>query len=279
MNINNITIPLEEFSVLITVYKDDDEKFFKDALHSIYHDQTVKPSEIIIVADGPLNGKLNCIIDDFTVSCLCLVRFIALDINVGLAAALNIGLKSCSNELIARMDSDDVSLPKRFQLQLEFMNERQDVDVCGTYINEVDPETLTVLDTRKVPICHVDIIAFAQKRSPMSHPSVMFKKSTVLQYGGYPDFRKSQDYALWSLLLKNGVTFANLPEVLLLMRTGRDLHKRRGLSHFKYEMKVIYFQKKIGFITQKQFLINFLGRLALRVSPVFLRKIIYKVAR
>ncbi|MBP2167466.1 glycosyltransferase involved in cell wall biosynthesis [Erwinia toletana] len=275
----NVEASSHKFSVLISVYKDDHADFLSEALESISFVQTLKPDEIIIVADGPLPQDTISVIQSFIEKFDRTTTFIELKENVGLAKALNIGLENCSYDLVARMDADDLSLPDRFKQQISFFNNNASVSVCGGYINEVDARSLDVVACRKVPIEHDDICYFARSRSPMSHPSVMFRKKAVIDNGGYPLFRKSQDYALWSLLITKNIKFANIPVVLVNMRAGDDLQKRRGFRHLKYELSVLNFQRKIKFISWNQYIYNFAGRVVLRLMPVFIRKILYKLAR
>lgn len=266
-----------DFSVLISIYKDDNPDYFKVALESVYNCQLLKPDEIVLVADGMISDAHLLIIDSFVKINPGILRFFPLEKNLGLANALNFGLKKCKHDLIARMDSDDISLPNRFLTQYNFMIENPKISVCGAYIEEVEPDTLDLICVRKVPITNNEILTFAKRRSPVSHPSVIFRKNVILRCDGYPPFRKSQDYALWSTLLQNGINFANIPEVLLKMRTGRELQNRRGFSHFKYEYAVLKYQYQIGFVSKFDFMINFAIRLFLRATPVFVRKFLYSM--
>lgn len=261
----------------MSVYRNDEPKYLYEALYSTCYEQNIKPTELVLVADGLLSTELYQTINDFIAKFPCCnIRLHQIDKNVGLGNALNIGLGLCNYDLVARMDADDISLPHRFERQLQFLSANPSIGVCGAYVEEVQPDSLKVLNIRKVPLEHDSILCFAKKRSPVSHPSVMFRKSKVLKFGGYPPFRKSQDYALWSLLLVNNVKFGNIPEVLLRMRTGEDLQLRRGISHFKYEFSVLKFQYQIGFLNFKEFVSNSFLRFILRALPSFLRAKIYK---
>lgn len=268
------------FSVLMSVYKNDNPEHLRIALNSIYHEQTLKPEQVVIVADGELTAVQLSIITSFGDSITNeRVTFLELPQNMGLAVALNEGLKHCHHEIVARMDADDIALPTRFEKQINYLLSNPDVDVCGTLIDEIDTDTAEYISTRRVPLTQVDIKAFARKRSVVSHPSVIFKKSKVLSVGGYPLFRKSQDFALWSLLLVNNAVFANIDEVLLKMRTGTDLMTRRGVSYLKYEYQVMLFQYRIGFITFAEFVKYATVRTVFRILPAGVKKILYAVVR
>ena len=271
------TEPCDDISVLISIYKDDDPCFFAEALSSIYSEQIKKPAEIILVADGEITAAHKKVIDEFNLTYPGVMTFLPLEKNVGLAAALNYGLAHCRHNLVARMDADDISVSERFALQHDYMSRNRDIGVCGGFVEEVEPDDLMILGIRKVPVTHQEILSFAKRRSPVSHPSVMFKKNLILSHGGYPDFRKCQDYALWSCLLTRGVKFANIPQVLLKMRAGNSLHVRRGFAHFKYELVVMKYQYQIGFISLVDFFINLSIRFTLRATPIFLRKFFYNL--
>ncbi|WP_421227873.1 glycosyltransferase [Aeromonas enteropelogenes] len=271
---------LDNISVLISIFSKDDPRFLDVALRSIYDDQTLKPEQIVIVADGPLLQIQSTIIDKFSRDCAKeVVTFLPLTHNVGLATALNEGLKKCRNNLVARMDADDISQPLRFEQQLKFMRMHPEIDICGTFVDEIDTDTETYISTRKVPLSHDEIVSFAKKRSPVNHPSVMFKKNIVLAVGGYPEFRKSQDFALWSLLIVKHARFANINKVLLKMRTGHNMMDRRGFSYLKFECKVIRFQHKIGFITTRQFIIFVSIRAFFRILPKKVKTVLYGIVR
>ncbi|WP_323860539.1 glycosyltransferase [Xenorhabdus szentirmaii] len=255
-------------------------EYLKIALDSVYFDQVLRPKQIVIVADGKLTQQQDEVINEFSKSVgNNIVQIYKLKKNMGLAFSLNHGLKRCKFDLVARMDSDDISLPHRFLEQIKFMKSNPTVDVCGTYVNEINPETNQFISTRKVPLSQEEIYTFAKKRNPINHPSVIFRKDKIVTLGGYPLFRKSQDFALWCLLLKNGLIFSNIGVVLLEMRSGDNLLKRRGVSYLKYEIKVIKFQRKINFISTRELIYSFTLRAFFRLSPVFIRKILYKLSR
>lgn len=265
-----------EFSVLMTTYKNDSPDYLKEAISSIYQNQNVKPSEIILIADGPLPIELKNVIQTQEKE-ISILKFFELEKNHGLAYALNFGIDLCNYELIFRMDSDDISLPNRFEKQISFMSLHPNIDICGSFVDIIEPETKKYLSTRKVPLEQNTIYQYSKKRSPMNHPSVVFRKKTIINNNYYPLFKKSQDYALWSKLLVNNVNFQNIPEVLVHMRGGDSLMNRRGVGYLFNEIKVISYQRSIGFLNNIEFLRNILLRTIFRIAPNSIKKVLYKI--
>jgi len=176
------------------------------------------------------------------------------------------------------MDSDDISLPNRIEKQIRYMKNNPHISVLSAYIEEID-ERNNVVGKRLLPIENEEIIKFAKKRNPISHPCSVFRKNDVLSVGGYPLLRKSQDYALWSLMIINGYKFANIDEVLLKMRTGTAFLKRRGLEYLKYEIELLQYQRKIRFLNYYDFITNIIFRSFLRLSPDYIKILLYKNIR
>ncbi|GJB81355.1 MULTISPECIES: glycosyltransferase [Pseudomonas] len=265
-----------DFSVLISVYASEKPEFLAACLDSLTT-QTRTACEVVLVEDGPIADSLKAVIEQFRAK-LPIVS-VALPVNVGLANALNEGLKHCTHDLVARMDTDDICLPERFERQLAHLQANPEVAVLGAMVEEYDLTMSHSLGPRRLPLDHEALCAFAKRRSPLSHPTVMFRKHAVLAVGGYPSFRKAQDYALWSLMLQKGYRIENLPDVLLKMRAGSELMQRRGKDYLKHELAIIRFQKDIGFISGGAFVVNALLRSVVRRSPAFLKQLLYKFAR
>jgi glycosyltransferase involved in cell wall biosynthesis len=230
----------------------------------------------VIVKDGPL---LTChekiierYVDAYSVDTINLLQ------NAGLAVALNEGLKYCRNDLVARMDSDDISFPERFKIQFDFMTNNPKIVASSAWIAEFDNDINIILRIRKVPSNMTQILKYAKFRSPLNHIPSIFRKSIVLKVGGYPEFRKAQDYGLWSLLLSSNYCLANIPTVLAYVRVGRDLKKRRGLEHLDNEIKLLKYQKKIGFLKAYEFYRNIVIRIVLRMSPTIIKKMLYRIS-
>jgi len=270
---------MNKFSVLISIYYKEKPEYFNRAMQSIWDEQTIKPNEIILVQDGKLTEELYEIIDKWKNKLGEILKIIPLEENVGLGNALNEGMKHCSYELTARMDTDDIALPNRFEKQLKVF-ENSDIDICSSWVGEFDRDEKNIISYRKVPEKHYEIISFAKMRSPINHPAVMYKKVVVEKVGGYKKLRWLQDYHLWARMILNGAKFYNIQEPLVNMRAGySQLERRSGLKYAIYEMKVLKELKDIGFLSNSQFIKSLVIRFVARVLPKSLLKNIYKKIR
>lgn len=268
-----------EFCSLITVYSKDNSVFFERALSSIWNDQSLRPNQIVLVQDGPIPLELNEIINSW-VSYLGseILTVVVLKENLGLACALNEGLKYCKYDLVTRMDADDIAVPNRFDKQVKFMLDNPDIAASSGVIEEfIDLDS--IISKRILPLTHEDIVLFAKTRSPLSHPAVIFRKKVIESVGGYPLFRNAQDYALWSLLIVRGHRLANLPVTLVKMRSGSEMMNRRSYSYFKRELKLLRYQREIGFLSLHEYFVNIISRAVLRLSPTIIKVWLYKTVR
>lgn len=264
-----------DFSVLLSVYKKEQPLFLEKSLESIFS-QTILPFEVVLIKDGPLNNELNRIIDAYMMQYPCLKVF-SLASNQGLGKALNEGLKHCSCELVARMDTDDIAKSERFEKQLIVFEEHPEIDVVGAWIDEFEGDIKQIKSVRKLPELDIDIRDYAQNRCPINHPVVMFRKSSVLAAGGYQHFPLFEDYYLWVRMLMNGAKFYNIQESLLYFRLSPDMFKRRG--GWKYAINEFRFQKmlrQLHFISFPQYIRNVFVRFLTRIIPNSLRKFVYK---
>ena len=268
---------MEKFSVAISVYKNDNPVYFKRALDSITFLQTVKPNEIVLVVDGPVPDDINDVIHNVEQSDYNF-KIIRLEKNSGLGNALKICVENCTNELIARMDSDDVAIPNRFEMQINYLNKHKNVDIVGGYISEFIGEENNIISHRIVPLEDTDLKKFLKKRCPFNHMTVMFKKSAVLKSGGYIDWHYNEDYFLWIRMYQLGCVFSNLPKVLVNVRTGENQFARRGgYKYYKSEKKLQKYMLKNKVISYFTYIINCTKRFIVRVAfPNKLRAFIYK---
>lgn len=219
-----------KFSVLISVYKNDDPVFLGEALKSISTSQTVKPAQIVIVLDGPVSEEAHKIINDL-IQKESKIEFtvVPLESNKGLAAALNVGIDYCKYEWIARMDSDDISLPDRFMKQVEYIEQNSDIDIVGGTISEFQNKPGDIHSERHVGLSQQEIEKMAKSRTPMNHVSVMYKKQAVINAGKYSeDFGKLEDYKLWVDMIANGTRMRNIDDILVYVRTGNGFIARRS---------------------------------------------------
>lgn len=256
-----------KFSVLLSIYHKEKPAYFNRAMQSIWEEQTVQPDEIILVIDGPLPKALTDAIDRWQQAIGGKLKQIPLAQNVGLGEALNQGLLACSHGLVARMDTDDIAMPKRFEVQLEVFAD-ENIDICGSWISEFNDDETMVESVRKVPQYHADIVHFAKKRNPLNHPSVMYRKDAVLKAGGYRPMLWFEDYYLWVRMIQSGARFYNLQTPLVHMRAGTaQLERRRGIAYAKQEFLFQRELYRIGFISASQLLFNLAVRTGVRVLP------------
>lgn len=264
---------MTKFSVLLSIYKKENPLFFKQSMDSLFT-QTILPSEIVLIKDGPLTPELDTIISKYQ-SKHSTLKVISLPINQGLGNALNEGLKHCSYDLIARMDTDDIAKPSRFEKQIRIFQENPQIDICSAWIEEFEETPNNILAIRKLPETHEEIIKYAKHRCPINHPVVMYKKNAVIKAGGYKGF--PEDYRLWINMIMTGAQFHNIQESLLYFRFSKEMVKRRGGWRYAIaDAKSQWDFYKIGFLDFPTFLYNFLVRMSVRLTPNNIREIIYK---
>lgn len=225
-----------QYSVLMSVYIKEKPEYLQQAMESI-RKQTVPTDDFILVCDGPLTDSLNKVILDEQEKFGENLHVVRLEKNSGLGNALNIGLKECKHELIARMDSDDVSRCDRCEKQLSLFIQHPEVALTSGTVNEFlnDPRIST--GKRTLPLSNDEIIKFSRKRNPMNHPCVMFKKTAVEDSGGYQEtYHLFEDYYLWIRMLMKGYKAMNISDVLLDMRTPIDMYQRRGGRQYANDM-------------------------------------------
>ena len=262
----------EEYSVLMSIYYKENPEFFKVSIESMLN-QTLKPEQIVIVKDGKLTEKLDAIINEYTSAHPSLFTIVSLDKNVGLGLALNEGLKVCRNELVARMDTDDISLPERCELQVQEFIKKDKLCIVGTMIDEFIDDPNIIVSSRIVPTNHEEILKFSKRRNPFSHPSVMYKKSAVLEVGGYKDYRRNQDMDLFVTMINNGCTSMNIDKSLLLFRDNEDHAKRRkSWSKCSSNITIPYKFWRQGYSDFNDFLFVMLSQVVIFVAPVWFVK-------
>lgn len=268
---------MRNYSVLMSVYYKEKAEFLQQSIESMLA-QTFVTDDFVIVCDGQLTSELNQTITKFENENPDIFNVIRLEENQGQGYALNVGLKKCKNDLIARMDSDDISLLDRCEKQLQIFKNNENIDIVSGSVIEFETQINDNTICKTLPENHKDIIKFTKKRNPFNHPSVMFKKEAVLKAGSYQDFYLYEDYFLWVRMLNTGAIGYNIKDPLVYMRAGADMYKRRGgYRYFRSSLKFQKFllkNKTINIVTYyKNIIIRFFAQVLISNA---LREIIYK---
>ena len=256
----------------MSLYKKEKQEYLRQAIDSMLS-QTEKPDEIIIVEDGPLNEELYNVLQDYDGK----IKRVRVEKNVGLGLALNIGLDVCRNDLVARMDTDDISKPDRCEKQLERFVQNPQLSIVGAWVDEFIDSPEHVISTRMVPTDSDTIYNYAKRRSAFNHPVVMYRKSKVLQQNGYSDLRRNQDVDLFGRMLFAGNKAENINEALLWFRSNADLARRRkSWENTKSYIGTIYRFWKMGYSSFGDFLIVACAQICMYVLPIKVQSYIYK---
>lgn len=262
------------FSVLMSVYRGETPGYLRDSLASVFA-QSLPPTEVVLVKDGPLTDALDRVIEEFC-SMHANLKVVSLPNNRGLGSALNAGLEHCSYEIVARMDTDDIAVPTRFETQVAEFVTSPAISLVGSSVAEFESDPFRIERVRTVALDHEDIRRRFGQRCPVNHPTVMFRRNDVLSVGGYDDRFVQEDYYLWGRMLAKGHTFKNLAEPLVLMRCGAGLFGRRGGWRYAVsEAKLQIEFYRMGLVNLAQLLVNTTTRFTVRVMPERLRRLIY----
>ena len=264
------------FSVLMSVYKNENPEYFLTAVDSVMN-QSSKPEQIVLIRDGQvpdaLSDAINTVLDKYQ----GVITYIPLEENGGLGNALYIGLEHCKNDLVARMDTDDIAEYERFSKQLECFREDETLDMCGGDIAEFTDSVDNTVSYRTVPKSNEEIRRHIKKRNPFNHMTVMFKKQAVLSAGSYQPFYLFEDWYLWLRLYLNGAKFKNVDGILCRVRISGMASRRGGYKYFKSCKKLLKFMRKnkiIGYFSYlKSLIVRFCGYVLI---PNKLRAYAYK---
>ena len=237
-----------KYSVLMPVYRKENPFYFYRAALSMMK-QSVSPDEFVLVCDGPLTEELDAVIRKLEETWSEQVKIVRLPENRGIGPALAAGVESCRNNLIARMDSDDIACPERCEKQLVQFRGNPALALASGAIAEFEmdslekaanmqwtidtpkepveiPEDCCITGTRTLPCGYEEILIFARKRNPMNHMAVMMRRDAVLAVGNYRAVKGAEDYELWVRMLQAGYRAENLPDVLVYARTGNGMMQK-----------------------------------------------------
>lgn len=267
---------MEKFSVGMSVYKNDNPEDLTTAISSVVN-QTVPPNEIILIQDGPVPSVLSKTIEKLQET-FPILHVIKLEKNVGHAGARQAAMAASSNELVAVMDADDISIPTRFESQLIAFADNPEVSVVGGQIKEFIERPNNIVGERIVPTDDSAIKTYLKNRCPMNLVTVMYRKKDVEDVGGFMDWYCEEDYYLWIRLAQSGYKFHNVDETLVNVRVGKAMYQRRGgWRYFKSEARLQWYMLRNGIISFPRYSYNTLGRFAVQVAmPNKLRGYIFR---
>ena len=266
-----------KYSVLMSVYKNDDPDFLKIALDSIYDKQTRRPDDEVVVFGGPLKEPLYTVLNEFQKGREDVIKYYPQEVNRGLGEALRIGSELCTGDYILRMDSDDISDKDRFAKQMAYVEAHPEIDAVGTDIAEFNEDPFNEETRLRVcPAKHEDIVKMAKKRNPMNHVTACIKKSALMKAGGYQTLLLLEDYLLWLNMIIDGCKLANINETMVYVRVGNGFDSKRGSKE-----RIIGWSKlqdimlEHGMINKRQALMNKLYIRAFVKTPAWLKKALY----
>lgn len=264
-----------EISCLIPVYKNDNPVFIRQAIDSILA-QSLKPSEILILVDGPVGDSINNLLNEY-VAKNNTIQIVKFPTNRGLGLTLRDGVLLAKGPLIARMDSDDISTGERFKKQEEFLSNHPDICLVGSNTIEFIDSPENIVSRRIMPENDSQIKLYAKTRNPFIHPSVMFYKSAAVKAGNYDNWFLCEDYDLWAKMIMQDVKMHNIQDNLVFMRISKDFYKRRGgIKYCRSILRFKYHLLKIKFMNWKQFFASSIPSLCVALCPNTIREFIYK---
>lgn len=269
---------MKNFSVLLSVYKNDKAEDFRIALESITTKQTVKPSEVVLVIDGPVTDEINKVISEVASAAPEWYKIIRFEQNQGLGVALQKGMEAASNDIVMRMDSDDIAVPDRFEKQFQFMESHPNVAACGGQIAEFIDDVDNIVGKRTVPCSNEEIYNYMKSRCAFNHMTVALRRSKILEVGNYQPWFWNEDYYLWIRLMVAKCKFANLPDTLVNVRVGKEMYQRRGgMKYFNSEADIQKLMRKNGLISWSRYCFNVAVRWGVQVAmPNWLRGFVFQ---
>lgn len=263
------------YSVLMSVYFKEKPEYLRQSMNSIF-DQSVPTDDFVLVCDGPLNTELDAVIEEMLQRHPKTLHVVRLEKNAGLGNALNDGIKCCKNDIVARMDSDDIARPDRCERQLAVFAQNPEIGMVSGIVEEFTNDPSIVEAKRVPPEKHEDILEFAKKRNPFNHPCMMYKKDEVEKAGGYQELFLLEDYFLWVRMLLKGTHGYNLQEPLLWMRAGAGMYKRRsGWKYIQAQIRLFSYMKCAGMIKSIDWLQSVIVRTVSGMAPNTLRRLFF----
>lgn len=262
------------YAVLMSCYAKDRPEWLSLALESMAA-QTLRPTEVVLVFDGPLTEGLVAAVDAFDAAHPGLLVRVPLERNVGLGPALNAGLARCSCDVVARMDADDFSRPARLERQLAKLAEGYDMVGCNAteFSGDVDSPN----SERVMPETHDEIVRFAKRRAPFVHPAFVVRRSSLEAVGGYRSVPYAEDFDLFIRLLRAGSRGYNLQEPLVAVRVDDDVYRRRGgLGYARDMLSFNALELREGWFSPAEFFVRSAANVGVALIPNGARDLVYK---
>lgn len=209
------------------------KNYIQQSIESVLN-QTYTNFELLILDDSS-NSETIQAIDSFKKDIR--VNVVREKRRMGFVHALNKGMKMAKGKYIARMDADDICFNDRFEKQIKYLEAHTDIDILGGNMKIID-ENGNILSQRQYPCSKFSLKFSSVFRSPVAHPTVMFRRSIIEKNMFYDDlFKKAEDLEFWLRLRNNGFKIANMPEYVLYFRISGDLAKKRNSEHFSYSFR------------------------------------------
>jgi glycosyltransferase involved in cell wall biosynthesis len=263
------------FSVLLPVYSGDRPDYLVRSLASVTVEQTRPPDEVVVVRDGPVSAELAQTLAEFAATSAVPVVQVDMQHNEGLGRALDRGLAACRHDVVARQDADDISLPRRFELQMPLIE--AGAELVGAGLLEFGTNEHDVVGQRTPPTSRTEIRRSARFRDPFNHPTVVYRRAAVEAVGGYAHLPLMEDYWLFMRMLESGVVADNLAEPLVLYRVGAGAYARRGgRDLLRSEIELQRRMRDAGYVTRAQYVRNVAVRGGYRLVPERLRQMAYR---
>ena len=263
-------------SVLMSLYFKEKPEYLRECMDSLLA-QTVLPDQIVIVKDGPLTDELEGVLGEYIAREPELYTVVPLEKNVGLGLALAEGILHCKNELVARMDTDDISRADRFERQLAEFEKDPELDICGCHMDEFEDSVDVIVAKRSVPLTDAEIKKYQKRRDGFNHATVIFKRSAVLRAGNYRSCMLMEDTYLWVNMFLTGSRGMNVDESLYFARIGKDLYERRGgWAYFKKYRQGRRQVRETGYIGAFDYYYTLAVQLVVALIPNKLRGWIFK---
>jgi glycosyltransferase involved in cell wall biosynthesis len=272
--------PHSKVSVLMSLYIKEKPEYFRASMDSILA-QTYPADEIVLIEDGPLTEDLYRAVAEYEELCRNNDRYPDLHIhafaeNRQLGRALAKGVELCRNELIARMDTDDIAMPERLEKQVGYMDAHAEVSVSGGAIREFN-DAGTTDRVKQMPKTQEEILSYVKLRNPLNHMTVIYRRSAILEAGNYQHFPYLEDYSLWSRMLSAGYQIRNLDDVLVKARTSMNLVKRRsGWAYYQNFKKLRKLQHELKLTSHFEYAKAMVGTFIVLMQPGWVKELAYK---